>query len=82
MSNKNSEQKSFKIKAKEKAVEPKKKPKVDSWYKDMLATGAQTNWDGGIYITEGLYLYPDGKLRGEDDDEGYDDEEELDEEED
>ena len=55
------------IEAKEKVVPKKRKPKVDSWYKDMLATGAQTNWDGGIYISEGMYLYPDGELRDEDD---------------
>jgi len=65
--------------AKEKATPKKRKPKVDSWYKDMLATGAVPNWDGGIYISEGMYLYPDGELRDEDDDEDeYDDEEDED----
>ena len=39
----------------------------------MLATGAMPNWDGGIYISEGMYLYPDGELRDE-----YDDEEDED----
>ncbi len=41
----------------------KRKPREKSWYEDMLDTGAMPNWDGGIYITEGLYLYPDGELR-------------------
>jgi hypothetical protein len=60
--------------AREKAAPKKRKPKVDSWYKDMLSTGAMPNWDGGIYISEGMYLYPDGELRDEDDEEDEDDE--------
>jgi hypothetical protein len=66
--------------AMKKAAPKKRKPKVDSWYKDMLATGAPPNWDAGIYISEGLYLYPDGELRGEDEDEEDDDEDEDDDE--
>jgi len=65
--------------AKEKATPKKRKPKVDSWYKDMLSTGAIPNWDGGIYISEGMYLYPDGELRDEDEDDDDDEDEDDDE---
>jgi hypothetical protein len=52
-----------KIEEQKKKEKKKRKPKEKSWYDDMRDTGAQANWGGGIYISEGLYLYPDGELR-------------------
>lgn len=47
----------------EKKQSKKRKKREKSWYEDMQDTGAEPNWGGGIYISEGLYLYPDGELR-------------------
>lgn len=47
----------------EKKQSRKRKRREKSWYEDMQDTGAEPNWGGGIYISEGLYLYPDGELR-------------------
>ena len=31
--------------------------------KDMLEGGAVPNFEGGVYLAEGLWIYPDGSLR-------------------
>ena len=31
--------------------------------KDMIEGGAVPNFEGGVYLAEGLWIYPDGSLR-------------------
>lgn len=31
--------------------------------KDMIKDGAVPNFEGGVYLAEGLWIYPDGSLR-------------------